>query len=67
MSAIEFPSDRLMNTTLEIAKRRKDTLVLLKRAIRARDLDEADRLITELVPDEKSNRVSRKRASKFGG
>lgn len=43
----------LVNAALEIAQRRKDTLIRVKAAIRERDLEEADRLITELVPDDK--------------
>ncbi len=47
----------VIERTLEIAKKRRNTLVRLKTAIRQRDLDEADRLVTELVPDEKSHRA----------
>lgn len=54
-TAIEFPVERLTDTAIDIAKRRRETLELVKRAIRARDLDEADRLITELVPDDKKS------------
>ena len=51
-AALEFPNDRLMETALEIAARRKDTLLRLKTAIRNHDLDTADQLVTELVPDD---------------
>lgn len=54
----------LVTAALEIAQRRKDTLRRVKSAIRNRDLDEADRLITELVPDDK--KVSRIAESKHG-
>ena len=51
-AAIEFPIERLTDTALEISRRRRDTLVAVKQAIRNQDLKEADRLITELVPDD---------------
>lgn len=54
-AAVEFPSERLMETAIDIAKRRKETLRRVKLAIRARDWETADQLITELVPDEESN------------
>ena len=47
----------IIDRALEIAAKRRNTLLALKYAIRARRLDEADQLITELVPDEKSNRT----------
>lgn len=57
-AAIQFPMEGLTETALDISKRRKDILLRTKRAIRKGDLDEADRLITELVPDdEKNNRI----------
>jgi hypothetical protein len=54
-AAIEFPIERLTDTALEISRRRRDTLVAVKQAIRNRDLNEADRLITELVPDDEKD------------
>lgn len=54
-AAVEFPSERLMDTALEISKRRKDTLRRVKTAIRAGDLATADQLITELVPDDQES------------
>jgi hypothetical protein len=47
----------IVNRALEIAHRRRDTLTRLKAAIRNRNLEEADRLVTELVPDEESDRT----------
>lgn len=44
-----------IDRALEIAQRRRNTLVLLKTAIRDGDLAESDRLITELVPDDKTS------------
>ena len=48
----------VIDRALEIAKRRRNTLLALKTAIRNSDLSEADRLVTELVPDEKSDRTN---------
>jgi hypothetical protein len=48
----------VIDRALEIAQKRRNTLVLLKTAIREGDLAESDRLITELVPDEKSYRTN---------
>lgn len=44
----------LIQATLEIAARRRNTLLRVKAAIRNREWSEADRLITELVPDDKT-------------
>jgi hypothetical protein len=55
--ATEFPSEHLLEKALDISRRRKDILLRLKAAIRSQDLKEADQLITELVPDEESNRT----------
>lgn len=49
----------IIDRALEIAGRRRNTLLRLKTAIRARRFEEADQLITELVPDEKSNRTDK--------
>jgi hypothetical protein len=50
--SLEAESDQgLVEIALSIAKKRRATLTELKAAIRNRDLEEADRLITELVPD----------------
>lgn len=67
-TALEFPIERLTETALEISRRRRDTLVRAKQAIRNRDLEEADRLITELVPDdEKSDSASARVHGRAGG
>lgn len=53
------PDSGLTDAAIEIAVRRRNTLVLVKQAIRNQDLEEADRLITELVPDdEKSGSIT---------
>ena len=52
---IEFPAGRLKETAIDIARRRKETLLRLKTAIRCRDWELADQLARELVPDEESN------------
>ena len=50
------PNQGLLDASIEIAARRKDTLVALKKTIRAQvSWDEADRFITKLVPDEATN------------
>lgn len=45
----------VIDRALEIAQKRRNTLVRLKTAIRAKRFDEADQLITELVPDDKES------------
>lgn len=56
LSLIKNTSDQgLVDAALEIAKRRRNTLLALKTAIRARRLEEADQLITQLVPDNEKN------------
>lgn len=49
----------LLEAALEIETRRRNTLVLAKQAVRNGDLKEADRLLTELVPDEKVSGTSK--------
>lgn len=49
----------VIDRALEIAEKRRNTLLRLKTAIRAERWDEADQLITELVPDEESHRVNK--------
>lgn len=49
----------VIDRALEIAERRRNTLLRLKIAIRAKRLEEADQLVTELVPDEESHRVNK--------
>ena len=49
----------VIDRALEIARRRRNTLVSLKNAIRAKQFEEADQLITELIPDEASNRTDK--------
>ncbi len=44
----------VIDRALEIADRRRNTLLRLKTAIRAKKFEEADQLITELVPDDKT-------------
>lgn len=59
----------LVETALEISKARRNTLLLAKEAVRRGDLKEADRLLTELVPDEELHRVAKgkhARASRRG-
>ena len=47
----------VIDRALAIAEKRRNTLLRLKTAIRAKRFDEADQLITELVPDETSDRT----------
>lgn len=49
----------VIDRALAIAEKRRNTLLRLKTAIRAKRLEEADQLITELVPDETSHRVNK--------
>lgn len=56
----------VIDRALEIAARRRDTLVRLKTAIRAKRFEEADQLITELVPDEESHRVNKSQYRRAG-
>lgn len=49
----------VIDRALEIAVKRRNTLLRLKAAIRAQNFAEADQLITELVPDEASNRTDK--------
>jgi hypothetical protein len=58
-TAIEFPAERLIETAIDINKRRKAILVRAKAAVRAGDVQEADKLLTELVPDEEMPRTSK--------
>lgn len=60
-AVIEFPVERLTDVALEISRRRRDTLIAIKQAIRKPDLEEADRLITELVPDDEESSRARPR------
>jgi hypothetical protein len=48
----------VIDRALEIAEKRRNTLLRLKLAIRSKKFEEADQLITELVPDEASNRIN---------
>lgn len=58
LTLIKNTSDQgVIDAALEIAKRRRNTLLALKTAIRLRDLELADQLITQLVPDEESHRT----------
>lgn len=66
-TAIEFPIEGLTETALDINRRRKDILLRVKQAIRKRDLDEADRLITELVPDDEKNHRINSRVHRITG
>lgn len=47
----------LAEAALEIAKQRRNTLVLARLATRAGNVKEADRLLAELVPDEELHRA----------
>lgn len=50
----------VIDRALAIAEKRRNTLLRLKTAIRAKQFEEADQLITELVPDDKtSNRANK--------
>lgn len=53
MSTVVNKNRGLLEAALEIDRRRRNTLVLAKQAVRKGDLKEADRLLTELVPDDK--------------
>lgn len=56
----EIANQGLLDAALAIATRRRDTQILLKKIIRARESwDEADRLITELVPDVEKSKPKR--------
>lgn len=57
------PIDR----ALEIAQRRRNTLARLKVAIRAKRWSEADKLITELVPDDETGDRAHKSVHGFTG
>ena len=61
MSALKLiktdPESGVIARALEIADKRRNTLICLKTAIRKQDLNEANRLITELVPDEEKPRA----------
>lgn len=60
LTLIKNTSDQgVIDAALEIAERRRNTLVALKLAIRSKNLAEADQLITQLVPDEESHRVNK--------
>lgn len=48
----------VIDRALAIAKKRRNTLLRLKDAIRAKRYEEADQLVTLLVPDEVSNRAN---------
>ena len=54
-AVLDFPIKGLTEQALEISRRRRDTLVAIKAAIRNRDLETANRLITELVPDDEES------------
>lgn len=49
----------IIDAALEIAEKRRNTLLALKTAIREKRFEDADQLITELVPDEESHRVNK--------
>jgi hypothetical protein len=48
----------IIDRAIEIAAKRRKTLLALKTAIRSKQIEEADRLISELVPDEANNRIN---------
>lgn len=45
----------VIDRALEIAQKRRNTLLRLKTAIRAGRMEEADQIVTELVPDDKTS------------
>lgn len=53
----------VIDRALEIAEKRRNTLLRLKLAIRSKRYEEADQLITELVPDDKTG--DRAHSSKY--
>lgn len=57
----------VIDRALEIAAKRRNTLVRLKQAIRAQNLAEADQLITELVPDVKEINRTHKSVHRIAG
>jgi hypothetical protein len=57
----------VIDRALEIAEKRRNTLLRLKAAIRAKRFEEADQLVTELVPDEASNRINKSLNRVSGG
>lgn len=60
LSLVKNASDQgVVDAALEIADKRRNTLLALKVAIRQKNLAEADQLITQLVPDEESNRINK--------
>lgn len=56
----------LLDAALEISLARRNTLVLAKQAVRQGNLKEADRLLTELVPDEELHRVAESEHARTG-
>ena len=67
LQLIKNTSDQgVVEAMLEIAKKRRNTLLALKTAIRAKNLVLADQLVTELVPDEESDRT-RKSLNRVAG
>ncbi len=57
----------VIDRALEIAARRRNTLLALKVAIRAKRFAEADQLITELVPDDKESDRTHKSFHRIAG
>lgn len=68
LSLIKNTSDHgVVDAALEIAKRRRNTLLALKTAIRAKNLEEADQLITQLVPDDEKSAGAHKSLNRIAG
>lgn len=57
----------VIEAALEIARKRRNTLLALKTAIRAKDLKQADQLITELVPDDQESNRTHSRLNRVAG
>lgn len=68
LTLIKNASDQgVIDAALEIAKRRRNTLLALKTAIRAKNLEEADQLVTQLVPDDEACNRTHKGLNRVAG
>ena len=68
LALIKNTSDHdVVGATLEIAKKRRNTLLALKTAIRAKNLALADQLVTELVPDDEKSHTASARVNRRTG
>lgn len=57
----------VIDRALEIAEKRRNTLLRLKDAIRSKRFEEADQLVTELVPDDKESRRANQSFNRVSG